>query len=86
VANALDGDIACHDGRGGGAARLDATASDQTTGDPTREPSGDGGDGDLGELRLEGGSGCQATGSLGVGMALALLGLRRRRGLPREPA
>jgi len=78
VANALDGDLACHDGRGGGgAARLDASASDQTTGDPAREPSGGGGG--TGELRLEGGSGCQAGGSAGLATALALLGARRRR-------
>jgi len=75
VANALDGDLACHDGRGG-AARLDATSSDPTTGDPTRDPGGGG----TGALRLEGGGGCQAGGSLGLGAALALLGVRRRRG------
>jgi hypothetical protein len=79
VANALDGDIACHDGRGGGAARLDGTASDPTTGDPTRDPAEGGDGGGLGELRLEGGSGCQAGGPLGLGVALALLGLQRRR-------
>jgi hypothetical protein len=73
VANALDGDIACHDGRGGGKPVLDATASDQTTGDPTRDTTGG-----TGALRLEGGSGCQAGGSLGLGAVLALLGLRRR--------
>lgn len=75
VANALDGDIACHDGRGGGKARLDATASDPTTGDPTRDTGGGG----LGGLRLEGGSSCNAGGALGLPAALALLGLRRRR-------
>jgi len=81
VVTALDGDIACHDGRSGGRAQLDTTASDQTTGDPTRDPTGDGGgDGAGGAgLRLEGGSGCQASGSLGAGVALALLGLRRSR-------
>ncbi|HEY0475940.1 MAG TPA: hypothetical protein VGD37_00365 [Kofleriaceae bacterium] len=74
VANALDGDIACHDARGGGKARLDATASDPTAGDPTRDPAG------TGDLRLEGGGGCHTGGgSLGLGAALALLGLRRRR-------
>jgi len=76
VADRLDGDLACHDGRSGGAARLDAIVSDPTTGDPTREP-GDG-DGD-GDLRLEGGGGCHAGGSGGLGLALAGLGLRRRR-------
>lgn len=75
IANALDGDIACHDGRTGGAARLDTTSSDQTTGDPNA------GGGAAGDLRLEGGGGCQAGGSagLGVALALALLGVRRRR-------
>lgn len=73
VVNALDGDIACHDGRTG-TARLDATASDQTTGDPALDPiTGDG------DLRLEGGGGCQTGGSLGLGVALALLGVSRRR-------
>ena len=80
VVNALDGDLACHDGRAGGRPRLDATASDPTTGDPTRDPNGGGG----GELRLEGGSGCRAGGSVGLGMALALIGVRRRR--PRRAA
>lgn len=77
VADALDGDLACHDGGTGGAARLGAIASDQTTGDPTREPGGGSGGGG-GDLRLEGGGGCQAGGSVGLGLALALLGLRRR--------
>ena len=77
VANALDGDIACHDGTTGGKARLTATASAPTTGDPARDPNGGGVSG--GNLRLEGGGGCQAGGSLGIGAALALLGLWRRR-------
>jgi hypothetical protein len=78
VASALDGDLACHDGAGG-APRLDATGSDPTTGDPTQDT------GTAGGLRLEGGGGCQAGGSLGLGAALALLGIpgRRRR---RKPA
>jgi len=78
VASALDGDLACHDGAGG-APRLDATGSDPTTGDPTQDT------GAAGDLRLEGGGGCQAGGSLGLGAALALLGIpgRRRR---RKPA
>lgn len=80
VANALDGDIACHDGRTGGKARLGATSSDPTTGDPARDPNGGGSGGDL---RLEGGGGCQAGGSLGIGAVLALLGLGRRRRSPR---
>ncbi|HEX3760596.1 MAG TPA: hypothetical protein VHW23_17900 [Kofleriaceae bacterium] len=76
-ADALDGDLACHDGTGG-APRLDVTASDPTTGDPAQDPGGGGG-GD-GSLRLEGGGGCQAGGSLGLGAALALvIPLRRRR-------
>jgi MYXO-CTERM domain-containing protein len=79
VANALDGDIACHDRGGAGKAVLDATASTQTTGDPTSA-----GAGGIGEPRLEGGGGCQSGGSrtLGSGLALAwlgLLGVRRRR-------
>lgn len=83
VANALDGDIACHDGGTGGKARLAATASDPTTGDPARDPNGGGGG--AGGLRLEGGGGCQAGGSLGIGaaLALALVGVRRRRRSPR---
>jgi hypothetical protein len=96
VANALDGDMACHDAGTGGAPRLHLIVSTQTTGDPTLDPNGDGGgtggggDGGTagdGELRLEGGSGCQAGGSLGIGMALALVGLvvprRLRRRTPR---
>jgi len=75
VSNALDGDLACHDGRGG-AARLDAIASDRTSGDPTRDPgAGPGG----GNLRLEGGGGCHAGGPVALGPLLALLALRRRR-------
>lgn len=74
VASALDGDLACSDGTAG-PARLDATGADRTTGDPTQDT----GAGTDGSLRLEGGSGCQAGGSLGLGAALALLGLRRRR-------
>ncbi|HEX7843125.1 MAG TPA: hypothetical protein VF469_36885 [Kofleriaceae bacterium] len=81
VANALDGDLACHDGRTGGKPLLGATASDPTTGDPARDPSGGGGGN--GDLRLEGGSGCQAGGSPGIGAVLALLGVRRRRRSPR---
>jgi hypothetical protein len=76
VASALDGDLACHDGAGG-AARLDVTAADPTTGDPTQDTGGG-----EGGLRLEGGSGCQSGGSLGLGAALALVvlaGRRRRR-------
>ena len=73
VASALDGDLACHDGGGGGKPQLDATGSDPTTGDPALDTGGDG------SLRLEGGSGCQAGGSLGIGAALALLVLVRRR-------
>ena len=72
VASALDGDLACHDG-GGGRPGLDATGSDPTTGDPTQDT------GDAGGLRLEGGGGCQAGGSLGLGAALALLGIAGRR-------
>jgi uncharacterized protein (TIGR03382 family) len=78
IASALDGDLACHDG-GGGWPRLDATGSDPTTGDPAQDTGGGG------SLRLEGGGGCQASGPLGIGAALVLLGVpgRRRR---RKPA
>jgi hypothetical protein len=81
VADALDGDLACHDGRGGGAPRLDVIVSDPTTGDPTREPGGGpgGGGGGGDDPRLEGGGGCHAGGPTGLGLALTLLGLRRRR-------
>jgi hypothetical protein len=78
VASALDGDLACHDGAGG-APRLDAIPSDPTTGDPTQDTGGADG------LRLEGGSGCNAGGSLGgslglgAALALAVLAVRRRR-------
>jgi len=74
VANALDGDLACHDG-GTGKPRLDTASSDPTTGDPARDTGANG------SLRLEGGGGCQAGGSPGLGaaLALALLGVRRRR-------
>jgi hypothetical protein len=73
VADGLDGDLACQDGRTG-AAHLDATASDPTTGDPTQDPAAAGG------LRLEGGGGCSTGrgGSWLIAIA-ALLGLRRRR-------
>jgi hypothetical protein len=79
IGNALDGDLACHDGRTGGAARLDVSASDEATGDPTRDPGGGGGGGGGDGLRLEGGGGCQANGPVGLGLALVLLGLRRGR-------
>lgn len=89
--NGLNGDLACHDGVSG-PGRLDVTASDGTTGDPTRDPDGDGNPGG-GVGRLEGGGGCSAGAGnqLGAGagagarivtpaaLALALLALRRRR-------
>jgi hypothetical protein len=78
VANALDGDLACHDGATG-AARLDATASDRTTGDPAQDPAG----GPGGTGQLEGGGGCAAGGagapSSALALALVLLARRRRR-------
>jgi hypothetical protein len=87
--NGLNGDLACHDGTSG-PGRLDATASNGTTGDPTRDPDPDG-DGipGGGVGRLEGGGGCTAGAGAGAGpgagigspaaLALALLMLRRRR-------
>ncbi|HSK02300.1 MAG TPA: hypothetical protein VK932_13705 [Kofleriaceae bacterium] len=73
-ANSLDGDVACHDGASG-AATLEGTASEQTTGDPARDPRG----GPGGTGRLEGGGGCTAGGAGSPVVALALLALRRRR-------
>ncbi len=75
-ATSLDGDVACHDGAGG-AATLEGTASDRTTGDPAEDPGG----GPGGAGRLEGGAGCAAGGggSPLAALALALLALRRRR-------
>ena len=76
AANGLNGDIACHDGAGG-AATLDGTASDETTGDPAADPRGPGGVG-----RLEGGGGCAAGGpgtpAAALALALALASARRR--------
>lgn len=71
--NALDGDFACHDGRGG-APTLTGTASNPTTGDPN-DPGAESGTG-----RLEGGGGCAVSGG-GTSwlLAFALLGLVRRR-------
>jgi len=83
VANALDADLACHDGATG-APGLDNTASDQTTGDPALDPAGPGGGG-TGEL--EGGGGCAAGGpGAGAGSlaALGLLGLTARLGSRRR--
>ena len=71
--DALNGDFACQDGRTG-PAHLDVFVSDPTTGDPANDT------GSTGEL--EGGGGCSIGGSgAGAGplLALALLGLRRRR-------
>jgi hypothetical protein len=77
-ATSLNGDVACHDGASG-PARLDATASDPTTGDPAQDPGvGPGGTG-----RLEGGGGCTAGGAGSPFAVLALLALcRRRRSAP----
>jgi hypothetical protein len=72
----LDGDLACHD-RVTGDGQLDGVASNPTTGDPALDPSGNSG------LRLEGGGGCAAGGSLGLGVALALAWLHRKRRLRR---
>jgi MYXO-CTERM domain-containing protein len=76
AADRLNGDLACHDGRNG-APQLDATASDPTTGDPTRDPNL------TGDLHLEGGGGCavgsRSAGGAALWIAVALYGLRRRR-------
>jgi uncharacterized protein (TIGR03382 family) len=93
VANALDGDLACFTGNAG--LTLDGADPSDTTGDPTMDPTGDGGDDgtgadpgdpgdggvDPGSLRLEGGSGCQtsAPGALGLGLLVALGLVSRRR-------
>ncbi|MBS1120431.1 MAG: hypothetical protein H6Q90_2659 [Deltaproteobacteria bacterium] len=71
-ANSLNGDVACHDGSSG-SAQLSATASDPTTGDPTAPTGG-------GSGRLAGGGGCAASGgTTSAWLAIALLGLVRRR-------
>ena len=74
--NSLNGDFACQD-RGTGAVRLDATASDPTTGDPANDPNGGGG---AGGQHIEGGGGCAAAGgSPGAWLVLAVWALGRRR-------
>lgn len=92
AANALNGDFACHDGRGG-APVLDVIVSDPTVGDPDVDTDGDGftdaeevaGGSDPNDpdsvprSRLEGGGGCDATGGAGLLVAFAWLALRRRR-------
>jgi len=82
-ATSLDGDIACHDGQSG-PARLDGTASDQTTGAPAPPPAPAPGTGPGGTEQLEGGGGCTAGGAGSPVVALALLAFfprlsRRRR-------
>jgi uncharacterized protein (TIGR03382 family) len=81
TSDSLDGDLACHDGATG-TVTLDGTVSDDTTADPANDPgNGSGsGSGSNGTLELEGGGGCSTTGgSLSPLLALALLGLRRRK-------
>jgi uncharacterized protein (TIGR03382 family) len=85
--NAIDGDLACHDGSGGGAPPLSGSSSDRAPLDPdgggdddpgTDDPGTDDG-GDDGP-RLEGGGGCAAaTGASLAIPLLAALALRRRR-------
>jgi len=79
--NGLDGDIACHDGSGGGAPSLHDSGSDRTTIDP--DGGGNPPPPPPGGARLEGGGGCAAAGG-GEGLAMLLvvaagLGSRRRR-------
>jgi hypothetical protein len=72
----LDLDFACHDGRTG-SVTLSGTASDPTTGDPTRDPANV-----TGGERLEGGGGCNTGRGAELGFVLAAafgLTLRRRR-------
>jgi hypothetical protein len=92
VANALDGDLACHDGAGG-PPNLDGTASDPTTADPAKDPidaggggggGGSGGGGGNGTGQLQGAGGCTTSGSRAplttfAALALVLLGTRARR-------
>jgi uncharacterized protein (TIGR03382 family) len=81
TSDSLNGDLACHDGASG-TVTLDGTVSDDTTGDPADDPgNGSGsGSGTNGTLELEGGGGCSTTsGGLSPLVALALLGLVRRR-------
>jgi hypothetical protein len=85
----LDGDFACHDGRGGGGAGELAGAGSTRSTASGRAPGGGGGAGGGaagGGLSLEGGPSCGYTGRPPRGSALlavlflALLGATRRRG------
>jgi len=80
-ATSLNGDVACHDGASG-PARLDGTASDQTTGAPAPPPAPAPGTGPGGTEQLEGGGGCTAGGAGSPLAALAIFALfpLRRRG------
>ncbi len=74
AADTLNGDLACQDG-GSGPARLDASASTQTTADPTMDP------GTGGAAQLTGTEGCSTTRGGGWGAIVLALGfaVRRRR-------
>ena len=69
--NSLNGDFACHDGAAG-AAHLDTTTTDPTTGDPANEPPN-------GTELLEGGGGCSTSHGSTPLFALAVTALLRRR-------
>ena len=84
----LDGDLACHDGSGGGDPSLEGTGSETTTPDPDGDGGGGGGGGE-GEGELEGGGGCSAgagAGGPGAWIALGVLLLVVRRGRRSTPA
>ena len=98
LANALNGDFACHAGASG-EPTLDGVASDPTAGDPDIDSDNDGFS-DAEEIeagsnpndpnsvpasRLEGGGGCSAGGG-GIGIAFALLAIRWRRAGRRRAA
>jgi hypothetical protein len=77
VPDALDLDLACHDGATG-TATLDGTSSDGTTGDPAQDPDPPP---PTGDIELEGGGGCSAGHGACPLLVLAALAAacRRRR-------